>query len=279
MCGRYAASASPDALVEEFEVEVDGTATPGAPVMKGEQQPAPGRPDWNVAPSKQVPVVLTRSPKWQEDAAPQRQLRLLSWGLVPPWAKDPSMGNRMINARSETLFDKRTFAAPARKRRCLVPADGWYEWQASPVATNSSGKPRKQPFFMSRTDDAPLAFAGLYEFHRLGPSQPDAAAGSSWVVSFTILTQAAEPGLDRIHDRQPVVLDPADWDDWLDPTATQDAHVEALLGAQPEGRFQAWPVGTGVSRVATNGPELVRPVPVEQLVGVVDPQTGEVLGG
>ncbi|MFC0359696.1 SOS response-associated peptidase [Kytococcus schroeteri] len=275
MCGRYAASASPDALVEEFEVERDATDEPGAPVMKRPQEPAPGTPDFNVAPTKQVPVVLTRTPRGEEDAPAERQLRLLSWGLVPPWAKDLTMGNRMINARSETLFEKRTFAGPARTRRCLVPADGWYEWQASPVARTTAGKPRKQPFFMSRVDEAPLAFAGLYEFHRLGTG----GQAHDWVVSFTILTRDAEPGLDRIHDRQPVVVEPEDWAAWLDPAATEDDHVLELLSHQPEGRFQAWPVGSGVSRVATNGPELVRPVPTEQLVGVVDPVTGEVVGG
>lgn len=281
MCGRYAASASPDSLVEEFEVEVDGTGEPGVPVMRNPQSPAPGEPDWNVAPSKQVPVVLTRTPRGEDDADPQRQLRLLSWGLVPPWAKELSMGNRMINARSETLFDKRTFAGPARKRRCLVPADGWYEWQASPVATNASGKPRKQPFFMSRADDSPLALAGLYEFHKvqeLAPAEGPVPA-DAWVISFTILTQDAEPGLDRIHDRQPVVIEPEDWAAWLDPTATDDAHVTELLAHRPEGRFRAWPVSTAVSRVAQNGPELVEPVGREQLVGVVDPVTGEILGG
>ncbi len=278
MCGRYAASASPDTLVEEFEVQVDGTGEPGVPVMKSAQNPAPATPDYNVAPSKQVPVVLTRTPRDQPEGEAQRQLRLLSWGLVPPWAKDVSVGNRMINARSESLFEKRTFSGPARKRRCLVPADGWYEWQPSPVATNASGKPRKQPFFMSRTDEVPLAFAGLYEFHKV-PELTTESGDAAWVVSFTILTQAAEPGLDRIHDRQPVVIDAEHWADWLDPTATEGDHVRHLIAAQPEGRFQAWPVGAGVSRVATNGPELTQPVGREQLVGVVDPATGEVIGG
>ncbi|ACV06884.1 SOS response-associated peptidase [Kytococcus sedentarius] len=274
MCGRYAASANPAELVEVFEVEADRTAEPSAAVVKNPQTPPPGQPDWNMAPSKQAPVVLTRAPKDDPDHA-VRQLRLLSWGLVPPWAKDISVGNRMINARSETLFEKRTFAGPAKRRRCLGPADGWYEWQASPVATTAAGKPRKQPFFMSRLDGAQLAFAGIYEFHKPTGAQDSA----DWVVSFAILTTAAEPGLDRLHDRQPVVLDPADWEAWLDPTATDESDVLDVLEAQPEGRFQAWPVSPAVSRVATNGPELTQPIPADQLVGVLDPATGEIIGG
>lgn len=279
MCGRYAATAHPDELVEAYDVELDATDERSRSVLKNPQQPSPGEPDHNVAPTKQAPVVLTRAPRdGGEDAAPVRQLRLLTWGLVPSWAKDPSVGNRMTNARSESVLDKPAFARAAARRRCLVPVTGWYEWQASPIATDARGRPRKQPFFVSRDDDVPLALAGLYEFWKA----PDAPAEDplSWIVSYTVITTEAEPGLDRIHDRQPVVLDPGSWADWLDPGLTAPDDVRSLLDASHvPGRFRAWPVSTAVNSSRSNGPALLDPLPTDQLVGVVDPGTGEVLGG
>ncbi len=279
MCGRYAATANPEELVEAYEIEVDATAEPSRSVLKNPQQPPPGQPDHNVAPSKQAPVVLTRAPKdGPRDAAPVRQLRLLTWGLVPSWAKDPSVGGRMTNARSESVLDKPAFARAAARRRCLVPITGWYEWQASPVSTDSRGRPRKQPFFVTRVDDAPLALAGLYEFWK----DPQAPADDplSWIVSYTVLTTAAEPGLDRIHDRQPVALEPAQWEEWLDPGTTSADDVRSMLDASHvPGRYRAWPVSTAVNSSRSNGAGLLEPLPRDQLVGVVDPTTGEVLGG
>lgn len=277
MCGRYAASASPDDLVEEFEVDEERLHEITRSVLKSPQSPPAGTPDYNMAPTKQAPVVLTRAPREDREAPPQRQLRLLTWGLVPAWAKDPKVGLRMINARSETLLDKGAFAKAAVARRCLVPADGWYEWQVSPTALDAKGKPRKQPFFVHRADGDRLAFAGLYEFWRdrsLADDDPDA-----WLASFTIVTTAAEPGLDRIHDRQPVVLDRDRWADWLDPATTDPDEVRALLADAPTGRFEAWPVGRGVGSGRSNGPGLVEPVAESELEGVVDPETGEILGG
>lgn len=278
MCGRYAATASPDELVEAYEVALDATAEPSRSVLKNPQEPPPGTPDHNVAPSKQAPVVLTRPPRGAgADAAAVRQLRLLTWGLVPSWAKDPSVGARMTNARSESVLDKPAFARAAARRRALVPVTGWYEWQASPVARDARGRPRKQPFFVTRADQVPLALAGLYEFWKA----PDAPAEdpSSWIVSYTIVTTAAEPGLHRIHDRQPVALEPAQWEDWLDPGLTSPDDVRSLLDASHvPGRFQAWPVSTAVNSSRTNGPRLLEPLAREQLEGAVDPTTGEVVG-
>ena len=285
MCGRYAASAHPDELIEAYDVELDATDERSASVLKSPQQPPPGEPDYNMAPSKQAPVVLTRAPRQQgsrtdthgDEQAAARQLRLLTWGLVPSWAKDPSIGARMINARAETMLDKPAFARPATVRRCLVPISGWYEWQVSPVATDAKGKPRKQPFYVSRTDDTPLALGGLYEFWK----NADAPAEDplSWVVSFTVVTTAAEPGLDRIHDRQPLALEPEQWADWLDPTVTAPDDVRDLVrAAHVPGRFQAWAVGRAVGSSRSSGPQLVEPVPRAELVGAVDPATGEVLG-
>lgn len=281
MCGRYAATANPDELVEAYEVVVDATADRSRSLLKSPQEPPPGQPDHNMAPTKQAPVVLTRPLRSGEDRSsggePVRQLRLLTWGLVPSWAKDPSVGNRMANARSETVLDKPAFARAAARRRCLVPVTGWYEWQASPVAVDARGRPRKQPFFISRADDTPLALAGLYEFWR-DPAVP-ADDPLAWVASFTILTTSAEPGLDRIHDRQPLALDPGLWWDWLDPATTSPDDVRSLVdAASVPGRFQAWAVSTDVNSSRSSGPHLVDPVPRDQLVGAVDPLTGEVVG-
>lgn len=277
MCGRYAASARPDELVEEFDVDEDRTGEPARSILKAPQDPPAGQPDWNMAPSKQAPVVLTRRPRGADEAAPTRQLRLLTWGLVPAWAKDTRTGLRMINARAESVLDKGAFTTAAIARRCLVPADGWYEWQASPTARDAKGKPRKQPFYVHRADGAPIAFAGLYEFWRdraVPEGDPDA-----WLTTFTIVTTAAEPGLDRIHDRQPLVLEPDQWERWLDPDERDPDVVRRLLEPAEPGRFQAYPVGRAVGSARANGPGLLEPASPEELEGVVDPMTGEVIGG
>jgi putative SOS response-associated peptidase YedK len=270
MCGRYAASAHPDDLVEEFDVDADQTAESARPV----------EPHFNVAPTDSAPIVLTRAPRGEPDAAPVRQLRMLRWGLVPSWSKDPGGGARMINARVETLLDKPAYRRTALARRCLVPADGWYEWQASPTAKDSKGKPRKQPFFVHRADRGieagRLAFAGLYEFWRDKKLADDDPA--AWLVTYTIITTAAEPGLDRLHARMPVVLDPDHWQRWLDPAVTDPETVQSLLASPGPGRFEAYPVSTQVNSVRNDGPELLAPAAATDLVGVVDPMTGEVIG-
>lgn len=278
MCGRYAASANPDELIEEFEIGLDGTGEPSRSTLVNPQDPPAGSPDYNMAPSKLAPVVLTRAPRGSDGAGdPVRQLRLLSWGLVPSWAKDPKVGMRMINARLESALEKPAFKKAAAARRAIVPAQGWYEWQVSPVARDAKGKPRKQPFFLTRHDEDPVAFAGLYEFWR--DKDVDAEDPAAWLVSFTILTTEAEPGLDRIHDRQPVVLDRDRWTDWLDPALTDPDEVHTLAQSPGEGRFVTWPVGTTVNATRNNGPALLEPVSPASLDGVVDPTTGEVLGG
>jgi putative SOS response-associated peptidase YedK len=282
MCGRYAASARPDELIEAFDVDEDHTDEPARSILRSPQNPPVGEPDWNMAPSKQAPVVLTRARRGDdggvdESADPTRQLRLLTWGLVPAWAKDVKMGLRMVNARAESVLGKGAFAKAALSRRCIVPADGWYEWQVSPTAVDAKGKPRKQPFFIHRADGAPVAFAGLYEFWR-DRELPDGDPGA-WLTTFTIITTTADPGMDRIHDRQPLVLEPEQWDHWLDPAENDPEVVRTFLEFSRPGRFEAYPVGRAVGATANNGPGLVEPVPTEELVGVVDPMTGEVLGG
>ena len=276
MCGRYASSSRPEDLVEEFDVDEDRTGERVRSILVTPQRPPAGQPDFNMAPTKAAPVVLTRAGRGDPDADPTRQLRLLTWGLVPSWSRDVKVGLRMTNARSESLLGKSSFARAAASRRCLVPADGWYEWQVSPTAVDAKGKPRKQPFFIHRSDGGPMAMAGLYEFWRdrsLAEDDPDA-----WLATYTIITTAAEPGLDRIHDRQPLVLERADWDDWLDPTVTDPARVKAHLEFSGPGRFDAYPVSTAVSSSRNNGAQLLVPLARSDLLGVVDPTTGEIIG-
>ncbi|MDE9365879.1 SOS response-associated peptidase [Luteipulveratus sp. YIM 133132] len=276
MCGRYASSASAEDLIDEFDIDEDRLDDATRSLLVNPQDPPVGEPDFNVAPTKQTPVVLTRRPRGDSDGDPTRQLRLLTWGLVPPWSKDVKIGTRMINARSEDILASRAYAKAATSRRCLVPADGWYEWQASPTAVDAKGKPRKQPFYVRRADGDPIAFAGVYEFWKDRSKDPDDPL--AWLASYAIITTAAEPGLDRIHDRQPMVLDRGDWQAWLDPEQKDPDVVERLLQGAPPGRFEAWPVSRAVSSNRNNGPALVDPVGQEELDGVVDPMTGEVIG-
>ncbi|MDQ2757203.1 MAG: SOS response-associated peptidase [Actinomycetota bacterium] len=283
MCGRYAASRDTAELVEQLDIELDATREPSRSLLVHPQSPPPNTPDWNMAPTKQAPVVLTRAPRGtssDEGAAPVRQLRLLTWGLVPSWAKDVKAGLRMINARVESVLEKPAFKRAAVARRCLVPAQGWYEWQVSPVATDAKGKPRKQPFFMHRLDGDVVALAGLYEFWR-DPQVASDTDPEAWLTTFTIVTTAAEPGLDRIHDRQPLVLERDDWARWLDPGTTDvDTVSRLLLPDEPRrpGRFDAYPVSSAVSATRNNGEQLLLPLPREELHGAVDPVTGEVVG-
>jgi putative SOS response-associated peptidase YedK len=279
MCGRYASSRSPGDFVLEFEVD------------ENDLEPGPeAAARYNIAPTDTVPVVLERlvtpEPAADETAAenpeadparPVRRLRPLTWGLVPSWSKNRAGAARMINARVETLLTRPAYRKAALTRRCLVPADGWYEWQVSPSEQDRKGKPRKQPFFIHPADGAGLAFAGIYEFWR-DPGL-DADHPQAWLVTFAVITTEAEPGLDVIHDRMPLVLPGDRWNAWLDPKLRDQDDVQALLEPPPAGRFAARPVTTRVNSVRNDGPELLEPAPTDQLIGVVDPATGELIGG
>lgn len=268
MCGRYAASRSPDDLVEEFEL-VDPDAVQQARESGVEA-------DFNVAPTKTAPVVLERPPSSDRDAEPVRQLRMLVWGLVPSWAKERGGGARMINARAESLLDKPAYRRAAAARRCLVPADGWYEWQPVPAVTGSRGKPRKQPFYITGAEGRGVAFAGVYEFWR--DDARDAQDPSAWLTTFAIITTAAEPDLARVHDRMPLALPRDSWDAWLSPSVTGADEVRALLLPPEPGGFVAVAVSTLVNDVRNGSSDLVVPLPAGELEGVVDPATGELLG-
>ncbi len=247
MCGRYAASRSPEDLVEEFEV----TAVELRESLV---------PDYNVAPTKQVPAVIERPPRGNRDHAPVRQLVSLRWGLVPSWAKEPGIGAKMINARMETVADKPAFRRAFASRRCLLPADGYFEWYASQQRT-ASGKPVKQPFFIHRRDGRVVALAGLYEIwrdKRVDEEDPDAF----WWTC-TVMTTTAEDGLGHIHHRMPLLVEPERYAAWLDPAAAdRDSLLELLVPAAP-GRLEAYPVSTEVNNVRNNGPHLIEPSQLE----------------
>jgi putative SOS response-associated peptidase YedK len=251
MCGRYASSRRPEDLVEEFEV-VDNRV------------PAPLAADYNVAPTKEVYAVLERPPRTVEGSeavdGASRQLRVLRWGLVPSWAKDPSIGNRMINARMETVAEKPAYKRAFAKRRCLLPADGYFEWYPTSEQT-TSGKPRKQPFFIRPQDHGTLAMAGLYEIWRDPTRDDDDPERFRWTC--TVLTTQAEDSLGHIHDRMPLMVERDRWAQWLDPTASGQDRLDLLVPAAP-GNLEAYPVSPLVSNVRNNGPELVEPLPLDE---------------
>jgi putative SOS response-associated peptidase YedK len=263
----------------------------------------PLQPDYNVAPTKPVYAVMTRSPRAEADAAqthaesrgaaakpqpasspssssaaakpepassepanreparrelarrelakPRRELRTVRWGLVPSWAKDPSIGSRLINARAETVSEKPSFRAAFARRRCLLPADGYYEWQAPPAGT----KGKKQPYFICKPGHGVLAFAGLYELWRDRSMSADDPG--AWLWTTTIITTSAPDELGEIHDRMPMVIDPASWTDWLDPGNTDVADLRALLAPAQSTGLINYPVADLVNSVRNNGPELV----------------------
>ena len=249
MCGRYAASKNPDDLVEEFEV-----ASAPETALK---------PDWNVAPTKDVYAVTMRPPREDKQAPPRRELAVVRWGLVPSWAKDPSIGNRMINARMETVSEKPAFKRAFAKRRCILPADGYYEWYTPEDGPKGKGgKPLKQPFFIHPSDGSSLAMAGLYELWR-DPTREDDDP-RAWLMTCTVLTTTAEDSVGRIHDRMPLLVERDRWAEWLDPAVTgEKGDPRGLLVPAAPGRLDAYPVSTLVNDVRHNGPELVEPIPLE----------------
>lgn len=248
MCGRYAAARDVDQLVEEFEVDQVDDGLPG--------------PSWNTAPTDAVTAVIDRAPRdGGPDADVSRRLTPLRWGLVPSWAKDLSGGARMINARVETVAEKPAFKKAFATRRCLLPADGYYEWYAT-AQRDARGKPRKQPFFIHRSDDAPLAMAGIFEFWRDRTKGDDDPA--RWIASCSIITTTATDAVGHLHDRMPMVIPRGAWGAWLDPAMTDpDAALELLAVTEAE-LLEAYAVSTAVGNVRNNGPELVAPLPEEQ---------------
>ena len=247
MCGRYASSRKPEDLVEEFEIDRSEVKETLAP-------------DYNVAPTKEVYAVLERPPSKEKEQPAERQLRVLRWGLVPFWAKDPAIGNKLINARMETVGEKPAFRKAFASRRCLLPADGYYEWYATKQKTKT-GKPLKQPFFIHPADGSVLAMAGLYEIWRDPTRADDDPERFRWTC--TVLTTSAEDELGRIHDRMPLLVERERYAAWLDPTEDDPGELRRLLVPAAPGRLEAYPVSTTVNSVRNNGPELLEPLGTE----------------
>jgi putative SOS response-associated peptidase YedK len=240
MCGRFVSARKRLELLEEFGVERDRVAASPDP------EPAP---DYNVAPTKKIFAVLERSAR--EDEPQARELRVLRWGLVPSWAKEASIGSRMINARAETVSEKPSFRKAFASRRCLLPADGYYEWQPPPAGS----KGPKQPYFICRPDHGVLALAGIYELWRDRSMPKDDPA--AWLWTAAVITTTAPDELGEIHDRMPMVIAAASWADWLDPDNTDAADVRALLAPAATTGLISYPVSVAVNSVRNNGPELV----------------------
>lgn len=217
---------------------------------------APGnlQPRYNVAPGQEVAVVRAAEPGRRSGG----RLSMLRWGLIPAWAKDPAIGNRLINARSETVAEKPAFRAAYRRRRCLVPADGFYEWQRIPPRTAIRGSGTRQPWLFGLRDGSSFAFAGLWE--RWSAPEGPAPAGSLFgpepgkpVETFTILTTAANETVAPVHGRMPVILPSDAWGPWL-------AGEDMPLGPYPADEMHAHPVSTLVNKPANDDPRCVEPV-------------------
>ncbi len=237
MCGRFVSASPPDELANYF----------GALQSDAELEPS-----FNVAPTNEVYVVRARP---DEEGGPgDRTISSLRWGLVPFWAKDLKIGSRMINARAETVAEKPAFRKAYERRRCLIPADGFYEW------AKVEGQKTKQPYFIHRPDGEPVVFAGIWE--RWKPRLDDGKTvdeAAEPVESCSILTCAPNKVMAEIHDRMPVLLAPTVWDDWLSPDTDMD-YIASLLVPAPDDLLTMFPVTTAVNNVRNKGEELLVPV-------------------
>jgi putative SOS response-associated peptidase YedK len=220
MCGRYTIIASPEVLRALFGY----LEQPNFP------------PRYNVAPTQPIAIVRFIDGK--------RHFALVRWGLLPSWVKDPQAFSLLINARGETAAEKPAFRAAMKRRRCLIPVDGFYEWKA--------GGPRKQPFYIRAKSGEPFAFAGLWETWT-GPNGEELETAA-------IVTTTANRTLAPIHDRMPVILAPEAFDLWLDSANVDPAAASALIKPAPENFLEAYPISTDVNRVANDNPTLVEPV-------------------
>ncbi|MCP5313005.1 MAG: SOS response-associated peptidase [Chromatiaceae bacterium] len=222
MCGRYFLHSTADKLTALF----------------GEMPMPLLQPRYNIAPTQPVPIV-------RENAAGRREMVLVRWGLIPGWSKGPDTRFSMINARVETVAEKPAYRSALRYRRCLIPADGFYEWRAQDGA--------KQPYVLRPRDARPLAFAGLWEHW-----QDD---GGSELESCTILVRAADRQVGTIHDRMPVIIAPQAFGLWLDSKSQKPQPIETLLAAQQPPELDIYPVGRAVNNPRNDAPALLDPIP------------------
>jgi putative SOS response-associated peptidase YedK len=225
MCGRFSLRARNAAILAEYFDIVDVP-----PLMAR----------YNITPGQLAPVVRLKS----NESKPRREMVYMRWGLIPGWAKDPAIGNRMINARAESLARKPAFRSALRRRRCLVAADGFYEWQGT-------GRTR-QPYFIRFRDDRPFAFAGLWENWE--------GADHSAIKSCAIITTAACDLIRPIHDRMPVILPPEAHVVWLDPAMENFEKIASLLAPYSSPEMEAFPVTTAVNKASHDGPECIGPL-------------------
>lgn len=223
-------------LIEHFELD-----------LQAARQLALFEPRYNIAPTQDILAVRV------EPKSGSREATLLRWGLVPAWSKDPGGGPPMINARGESVAEKPSFRTAVRRRRCLIPADGFYEWQ------KSAGKAKKQPYYIHYRDDRPFAFAGLWEsWSANSPSPSDAESDkANGIESCTIVTTAASKAIESIHDRMPVILEPNDYALWLDPAVQDPTAVQHLVVANDDPDIIAEPISTHVNKVANDDPSCI----------------------
>lgn len=247
MCGRFAVTTDPALLAQKIKAIDEAT---------GASESA-GTPNYNVAPTSTIAAVVSRHT--DPDDEPTRRVRLMRWGLVPPWVKadadgaPETKGPMLINARADKVTTSPAFRSSAKSKRCLIPMDGYYEWRVNPDAAGGK-KSRKTPFFMFRQDGEPLFMAGLWSVWK------PAKAGSP-LLSCTIITTDAPGELAEIHDRMPLVVPEGEWDRWLDPDAPID---EKLLTRPPDvSGIRMREVSTLVNNVRNNGPQLLEPADPE----------------
>jgi putative SOS response-associated peptidase YedK len=241
MCGRYVSSSTPDEIAQYFDAD--------------EQPERALEPSWNVAPTDDIYVVL------EDDG--HRRVAEHHWGLVPFWAKSVAVGNKMINARADGLATKDAFKDSFARKRCIVPADGFYEWQHVP------GQKVKQPYLITRRTGEPLAFAGLWSSWR-----PPGTDGSERLRSATIITTTPNQLMATLHDRMPVLLPASAWAEWLDPDNHDVDALTALLVPAPEDVLTMRPVSTEVNNVRNQGEHLIDPVEEPPVQGsLLDPGT------
>jgi putative SOS response-associated peptidase YedK len=240
MCGRYVTTSTVAALAERLEVDD----------VRVEAAPDDWRPNYNVTPRVEVPIVA----ETVNDAGERnRVLDRVRWGLVPFWAKDLSIGDRQINARAEGIADKPAYRRAFAKRRCLIPADGFYEWKVVP------GRKAKQPVFIHPTEtNGIFAFAGVYEVWR-DKADPDAP----WVRTCAIITTSANDTLAPVHNRMPVILPHDAWSTWLDPDNHDTDALARLLVPAPDDEVAWYPIRTLVNKPQNNFAELLEPVPAD----------------
>jgi putative SOS response-associated peptidase YedK len=230
MCGRYTLSSPVEVIADLFEISRH-------PQMSEAPLPEIG-PRYNLAPTQEIPVALVREP-----GAP-RTLELLRWGLIPYWAKEASIGNRMINARAESVAEKPAYRHSFKKKRCLVPTDGFYEWK-------KEGK-GKQPYLIRHRDRQPFAFAGLWSSWR--------SAEGGKVETFTIITTSSNNTIRELHDRMPVVVERENFGLWLDPKIGDAAEIQALLRPAPDEDFELVRVSRAVNSPAYDAADCIAPV-------------------